>query len=1055
MIPSRYSPKDIEAEIFRFWEEHEIYKKVKAKGGKKFYFVDGPPYTTGRIHLGTAWNKVLKDTILRYKRMTGYDPTDTPGWDMHGLPIEVKVEQELGFKTKRDIERYGIDKFVAKCMEYALKNKDAMTEQFKALGVWMDWENPYMTIKAEYMNAAWWTIKRAYERGLLERKKMVVNWCPRCETALADAEVEYMDRVDPSIYVKFPVKGEEDTYIVIWTTTPWTLPANMAVAVHPDIEYVKVKAEKNGRTENLIVAKDLYEEVLEKGGYEFLEIVERYLGRDLVGLEYEHPLSDEVPIQKKWKHRVYTAEFVTAEKTGCVHVAPGHGLEDYELGIQVGLEIFNPVDDRGVFSKEAGKYAGMNVFEANDVIIEDLDRKGLLLAKGKIVHRYGHCWRCKTPIIYRATEQWFIKITELKDVMLREIDRVWWVPEWAGEARFKDWVRNAKDWCISRQRYWGIPIPIWICERCGKMKVVGSINEVIEAFQSKVSKEELDLLLHRPRIDEVTFECDCGGVMRRVPDVFDVWFDSGVASWGSLAYPLKNEEFEKLWPADFITEGHDQTRGWFYSQLGCSVVCFDRAPYKTVLMHGFTLDEHGRKMSKSLGNVVEPEEVVEEIGVDGFRLYVLSSAPWEDLRFSWDEAKNVNRLLNVIWNAVRFAYTYMSLDLPKGAFSNDEFKQKVIELLRRSKESLEERPILDLIVENFARIEDKWILSRLERFNKEAYEAMERYQLYRVVKGFFEFFVEDFSRWYIQLIRPRVWEEKDSPSKLAAYATVFRVLDKSFRIIAPFAPFLAEWVYQHVIKEFREGKESIFLENYPKPNEEWINEELERAMGIVREIFEAVSSARHKAKRKLRWPLRRLVIETRDENVKKAVDMLKDTLTFQCNVKEIEVVEEFKKKPVVKPNFKAIGPILKDKTKEFVEFLKNLEEIPEVIEFEGMKLKASDVVKIEYELPEGYEFAEFSKGFVYIYKELDEDLMREAYARELVRRIQEMRKELDLGVEEFINVTVDIDPKLVNGWVDYIKHETRAIKFEFGKPKRGYVKEWNLEDMRVLIGIER
>ncbi len=1052
MIPSRYSPKEIETEIFKFWEDNEIYKKVKAKGGKKFYFVDGPPYTTGRIHLGTAWNKVLKDTILRYKRMTGYDPTDTPGWDMHGLPIEVKVEQELGFKTKRDIERYGIDKFVAKCMEYALKNKDAMTEQFKALGVWMDWDKPYMTIKAEYINSAWWTIKRAYERGLLEKKKMVVNWCPRCETALADAEVEYADRVDPSIYVKFPIKNESDTFIVIWTTTPWTLPANMAVAVHPNFEYVKVKAEKNGKIENLIIAKDLYEEVLEKGGYEFLEVVEEYLGKDLEGLEYEHPLSDEVPIQKNWRHCVYTAEFVTAEKTGCVHIAPGHGLEDYELGIEKGLEIFNPVDDRGVFSEEGGKYRGMYVFEANDVIIEDLDRKGLLLAKEKIVHRYGHCWRCKTPIIYRATEQWFVKITELKDTMLKEIDKVWWIPEWAGEARFKDWVKNAKDWCISRQRYWGIPIPIWICERCGKMKVVGSINEV-------PWKNDLDL--HRPKIDEVTFECECGGIMRRVPDVFDVWFDSGVASWGTLAYPLRAEEFERLWPADFITEGHDQTRGWFYSQLGCSVVCFDRAPYKTVLMHGFTLDEHGRKMSKSLGNVVEPEEVVEKIGVDGFRLYVLSSAPWEDLRFSWEEAKNVNRMLNIIWNAVRFAYTYMSLDLPKKAFSG--LNERILNIIKDNDPKLyekilnEELEVVDAIVKHFngLKIEDKWILSRLESFNKEAYESMEKYQLYRVVKGFFEFLVEDFSRWYIQLIRPRVWEEKDSPSKLAAYATIFRVLEKSFKIIAPFAPFLAEWVYQHVIKEFKDGEESIFLESYPKPDESLIDSELEKSMKIAREIFEAVSSARQKAKRKLRWPLKKLVIETKDDEVEKAVEALKELLAFQCNVKEIEVVKEFKKELVVKPNFKVIGPILKDKVKDFVKYVKDLKEIPEVIEFEGVELKADEALIIEYKLPEGYEFSEFSKGVVYIYKELDEDLMREAYARELVRRIQEMRKELDLDVEEYINVTVDIDKNLVNGWIDYIKRETRAIKLEFGKPINGYIKEWEIEDMKVVIGIER
>ncbi len=1027
MFPSVYSPKDVEDEIRRFWDTHRIYEKVKKRGDRLFFFVDGPPYTTGRIHLGTAWNKVIKDTILRFKRMRGFRVTDTPGWDMHGLPIEVKVEQELGFKTKRDIEKFGIDRFVAKCMEYALKNKDMMTEQFKALGVWMDWDNPYMTIKAEYIDSAWWCVKRAYEQGLLERKLRVVNWCPRCETALADAEVEYKDREDPSIYVKFPVRGSENTFIVIWTTTPWTLPANMAIAVHPSLEYAKFKAEKDGKVEFLIMAKELGEEVLRKGGYESWEIVETYSGEDLVGLEYEHPLIEEVPIQKNWVHRVYTADFVTAENTGCVHVAPGHGLEDFELGVQVGLEIFNPVDDRGVYTEKAGKYAGLHVFESNGIIIEDLRKKGLLLAEERIVHRYGHCWRCKTPIIYRATEQWFLAVSKLRDRMLEEIDRVRWVPEWAGMARFKDWVSNAKDWCISRQRFWGIPIPVWICEKCGKWKVVGSVKDV-------PWKNDLDL--HRPKIDEVTFDCECGGKMKRVKDVFDVWFDSGVASWGTLKFPfeMSRDEFEKIWPADFITEGHDQTRGWFYSQLGASVIAFGRAPYKTVLMHGFTLDEKGRKMSKSLGNVVEPEEVVERIGVDGFRLYVLSSALWEDLKFSWEDAKNVLRMLNIYWNAVRFAYTYMSLD------------------------KYREVPLKDVQLS----VEDRWILSRLESFNKLALEAMENYHLHKVVRAFFDFVVEDFSRWYIQLIRPKVWEEKNSPAKVATYTTILRVVEKTAKIIAPFAPFLAEWIYQHFVKEFKEGEESIFLESYPEPNESLIDEELERAMSVAREIFEAVSNARQKAKRKLRWPLRRLVIESRDEEVRRAVEMLEGIIKAQCNVKEVEVVEEFEKEVRVKPNYKAVGPKLKDKVKDFAEFVERLsgEDIEEIlrrgkVEFEGIELEVDDALTVEYVVPEGYEFSEFSKGAVYIYTVLDEELKREAFAREVVRRIQEMRKEMDLDVEEFIETTVEMDPKLIEGWEEYVKHETRSVKLEFGEPKDGYVKDWEIEGMKVRIGIKR
>ena len=1013
-----YSHREVEKFVREFWEKNKIYEKVKERGDKPFFFVDGPPYTTGRIHLGTAWNKVIKDTVLRYKRMKGFKVTDRPGWDMHGLPIEVKVEQELGIKEKKEIEEFGIDKFVKMCMDYALKNKEAMTEQFKSLGVWMDWENPYMTIKAEYINSAWWTVKKAHEKGLLEKKKMVVNWCPRCETALADAEVEYAEREDPSIYVKFPVKGEKATYIVIWTTTPWTLPANMAVAVHPSLEYAVIKAVKDDKLEYLILAKELAEDVLRKGGYQLWEVVETKLGEDLVGLEYEHPLVEEIPIQKKFVHKVYMAEFVTAENTGCVHIAPGHGLEDYELGIQHGLEVFNPVDDKGVFTEEAGKYAGLNVREANKVIIEDLRNKGLLLAEDTIVHRYGHCWRCKTPIIYRATEQWFLKVSELKEEMLREIDNVRWIPEWAGASRFKDWVSNAKDWCISRQRYWGIPIPVWICESCGKMKVVGSINEVSW-------KDDLDL--HRPKIDEVTFECECGGRMKRISDVFDVWFDSGVASWGTLEYPLKEEEFKNLWPADFITEGHDQTRGWFYSQLGASVIAFGKAPYKTVLMHGFTLDEQGRKMSKSLGNVVEPEEVIDRIGVDAFRLYVLSSALWEDLKFSWGEAENFLRLLNIFWNAVRFAYTYMELDKFK------EVPPENCEL----------------------RIEDRWILSRLESFCKLANEAMESYNLHRVVKRFYDFVIEDFSRWYIQLIRRRVWEEKDSPSKIAAYATMLRVIDKATRAISPFAPFIAEYIYQNFTKKFRKGEESIFMERYPEVDEKWIDEELEKEMELAREIVEASYTARQKAGIKLRWPLRKLIVEG---DVK--VERLREVILNQSNVKEIEFVNEFEKDVVVKPNFKKLGAKLREKMKDFMNYLNSLskEEMKQIyergyVEFDGEKIER-DYLEFEFKVPENYSYEEFSRGVVYVYTEIDEELKREAYARELVRRIQEMRKELDLNVEEFIVVTLEFDEELVKGFEDYIKTETRAKELIFGKAE-GYVREWDIEGERAKIGIKR
>ncbi|MCX8172550.1 MAG: class I tRNA ligase family protein, partial [Archaeoglobaceae archaeon] len=505
---------------------------------------------------------------------------------------------------------------------------------------------------------------------------------------------------------------------------------------------------------------------------------------------------------------------------------------------------------------------------------------------------------------------------------------------------------------------------------------------------------------------------------RQVKDVLDVWFDSGVASWGSIGYPLKNDKFD-LWPADFITEGHDQTRGWFYSQLGVSLLCFDRAPYKTVLMHGFTLDEQGRKMSKSLGNVVEPEEVISQIGIDCFRLYVLSSAIWEDLKFSWEEARNVLRNINILWNTIRFAHTYMSLD---------NFKPgKKVELS----------------------FEDRWILSRLERFNEEAVSAMEKYQLHRVVKSFFEFVVEDFSRWYIPLIRARVWEEAESQKKISAYETMFYVIDKVLRIIAPFAPLLTEWLYQNFVKNFREGKESIFMEEYPKPEKNMISPELEEKMRIARAIVEAGSSARSKAKIKLRWPLREMIVET---NIK-GIEMVAEVIVKQSNVKEVKFVEKFHREIIIKPDFKKVGPILKDKAKKFAEYVSKMKEVPEVIDFEGIKI-GKDCLIIEERISEDYVFADFPGGRVYINIKLDDELLKEAYAREIVRRIQQMRKEMNLNVEEFIVSYVEIDPKILEGWEEYVKNETRSKDLKF-KNAEGYVKDWEIEDLKVRIGIKK
>ena len=1045
-VAGQYNAQDIESQVRDLWEKSGIYSKTRSKrsGGKKFFFVDGPPYTTGRIHLGTAWNKVIKDSVLRFRSMNGYNVKDRAGWDMHGLPIEVKVEESFGFRSKKDIETYGVDKFIQRCKEFALRQKDDMTVQFKSLGAWMNWEDPYMTLKNEYIEAAWWTLKRANEHNLLERGLRVVNWCPRCETAIADSEVEYWDETDYSIYVKFPVEGEANTYIVIWTTTPWTIPANVAVAVHPTFEYSKIRAFRDGQADILIMASDLVESVLKEGRYKDFEVIERLTAKDLTELQYSHPLVDLVPRQSHIVHGVHTANFVTAENTGCVHIAPGHGLEDFELGMDKHLDIFCPVGEDGRFTEEAGqKYDGKYVKEADGEVILDLAERGLLLAQGRLAHRYGHCWRCKTPIIFIATRQWFLRISDIRDKMLDEVSKVTWYPEWAGSARFSDWISNARDWCISRQRYWGIPLPIWTCPACGKMEVVGTAAELEERSGQKVPE------LHRPDVDKVLIDCPCGGKMKRSPDVFDVWFDSAVASWATLHFPRQQKEFEEWWPADFITEGHDQTRGWFYSQLGASMVSFGRAPYKSVLMHGFTLDEQGRKMSKSIGNIVQPEEVVKKYGADTLRMYVLgANAPWEDLHFSWDAVENTSRMLNIFWNAYRFSLPYMILDK-----------------FDASKADLSEARL---------RPEDRWILSRVNSLAEEIVQDMDQYLLHRIARAVSDFILEDLSRWYIQLVRPRTWIEQDDPDKLAAYATIYEVLVTLSKLLAPFIPFLAESVYQNLVRGLDpNAPESVHMCDWPIPKKELIDKRLEESMALVREVSEAASNARQKAGRKLRWPVSEILIAPSKDVID--LDNLESVLKGQTNSKKITVLSPGQKPKMdleMSPIHKKIGPVFKEDAKKVVEALKTADPFlvlsqlaagEAVLSLKGKTYSiTSEMVEFKETPPENLSAADFSKGFVYVDIILTPELQAEGFAREIIRRIQDMRKEMDLHVEDQIRAVVNIESKKILDLVlehkGYIANEVRASELELGHgidAKGKMIKDWEVDELRLSIGIDR
>lgn len=584
-----YAPREVERQVHDFWSLAKVYAKTVAarSKGEDLYFCDGPPYTTGSIHLGQVLNKTIKDAVVRFRRMQGYNVRDQPGYDMHGLPIEVQVEKALGITNKKEIEELGVGKFVETCRAYSLELLNKMTEQFKALGIWLDWDRPYMTIRNEFIEAAWWTLSKAHGKGLIYEALRSTQWCSRCETALADAEIEYSDETDPSIYVTFPLVDRPGESLLIWTTTPWTLPANLAIAVHPGFTYAKVKVPSGATMECVWTLESSVPAVMGLASRTGYEVVETKTGEQLVGSAYVHPLAAKVPYQAtvagEWVHRVVASEFVEAEHTGLVHSAPGHGPEDFELGQRLGLPAFSPVDARGRFTPDAGAYEGKTVKEANPEIVEDLRAANALFAAETFVHAYGHCWRCRTPILYRATVQWFFRVADIKPKMVQEVQRVRWSPDWAGNARQLDWTQNLRDWGVSRQRYWGIPLPIWRCANCAHWTVIGSAEAL---RKGSGYKDGMDL--HRPGIDAVLLPCPkCKDDMRRVPDTVDVWFDSGCASWASLGYPAREDEFRRWWPADWIVEGPDQTRGWFSSQLAAGVVAFDRAPYDRVLMHGW------------------------------------------------------------------------------------------------------------------------------------------------------------------------------------------------------------------------------------------------------------------------------------------------------------------------------------------------------------------------------------------------------------------------------------------------------------------------------------
>lgn len=975
--------KDVEEWVRKFWETNKIPDKWRSwsSTSRLFSFLEGPPTTNGFPHVGHIRGRTYKDFVLRYYRLRGYNVWAQAGWDEQGLPVEVEVERKLGLKNKKDVELLGYEKFSEECnklVDYYLNVwSDVATSK---LALWLDLRNAYETRKAYYIEHVWYFIKKMFEAGLLYEGFRVLPFCPRCETALSDAEVDqgYEEKVSPSIYVKFQLENSS-TYLLIWTTTPWTLIDNEAVAVKPDGIYCRVSL----GGEHLIVAKDLINDVSKLIGKD-LVCVEEFKGVSLANLRYVHPLKDEVPIhtQHHNAHKVVTADFVSlTEGTGLVHIAPAHGPEDYELGVRYNLPITNSVLVNGVFDEGGGIFKGLDIERASRKVIELLKSKGLLAYEGAVTHAYPHCWRCGTPLIFRADRQWFLRVSEFRDKLINSLDGVKIYPEKLRD-RFYNWLANIRDWTISRSRIWGTPLPIWRCkEKPEKLLAVGSIDELKKLAASLPEVDE-DKLVHRPWIDRVRLVTEDCSEWVREPYVIDVWIDSGIA-WFAGVDGLRNRElFNVLYPYDFVTEGVDQTRGWFYSLLVTSVLLNNVAPYKNILIQGHVVDKFGQKMSKSKGNVIWASDIFSKYGVDSVRAYILTKfAPGDTFAFDPDEIRDIISKLNIIWNVYRFAHMYMSLD----AFSPSKYRLE------------------DMMVN--ARVEDRWILSKFYSLLKLYEDMMRNLELHQVSKAVFDYIIEDLSHRYIRLIRPRVWRE-EGDDKYVAYAILYKVLKESLKLLAPIAPHISEYLWQHFVKAYEHDEaESVHLSNWPQIVNDYIDTKLEEMFELIFSVYTLASSIRSSVNVKLRWPLKEAVIVYKDITTKELSNYV-DIIKFLINVKELSVTSE-----------------MPDKC-----------------------LSGDYVIK------------ESTKFNLCLSRIVDKNLYYEGLAREIVRRVQVMRKKANLMIDEYIEImvsTADSDIReSLRIFNNYILSETRA-KALTNDENNMYVEEWDIEDKKVRIGIRR
>lgn len=1021
-----------EKKVEQFWKDQQIFEKsVESKQNcPEFTFYDGPPTANGKPHIGHVLTRCIKDLIPRYKTMKGYMVPRKAGWDTHGLPVELEVEKQLGLDGKEQIEEYGLEPFIDHCKTSVWTYK-GMWEDFSAtVGFWADMDNPYVTYHNDYIESEWWALKQIWEKKLLYKGHKIVPYCPRCGTPLSSHEVAqgYKDVKERSAIVRFKVK-DEDAYILAWTTTPWTLPSNVALCVNPKVTYVKVKQGEY----TYYLAQALVEQVLGEG----CEIVETYTGKDLEYKEYEPLFRLVEPKQKAWY--VTCADYVTlTDGTGVVHIAPAFGEDDSQVGRRYDLPFVQLVDGKGEMTIET-PWAGVFCKKADPMIMEDLKRMGLLFAAPKFEHSYPHCWRCDTPLIYYARESWFIKMTAVKDDLIRNNNTINWIPESIGKGRFGDWLENVQDWSISRNRYWGTPLNIWECE-CGHMHSIGSIAELKEMSDNCPE----DIELHRPFIDEVTVKCpQCGKPMHRVPEVIDCWFDSGAMPFAQHHYPFENEDlFKAQFPADFISEAVDQTRGWFYSLLAISTLIFNQAPYKNVIVMGHVQDENGQKMSKSKGNAVDPFEALNAYGADAIRWYFyVNSAPWLPNRFHGKAVMEGQRkFMGTLWNTYAFFVLYANID----AFDATKYTLDYDQL-----------PIMD-----------KWLLSKLNSVVQNVDTYMNDYKIPESARALQDF-VDDLSNWYVRRSRERFWAKGMPQDKINAYMTLYTALVTICKAAAPMVPFMTEDIYQNLVRtNDKSAPESIHLCDFPAVHPVMIDKALEDNMDHLLQAVVLGRACRNTAAIKNRQPLNQMYIKA-DFDLS---DFFKEIIGDELNVKCVEFKEDVSEftSYSFKPQLRTLGPKYGKKLGNIRNILTEIDgnaamselkttgQLAFFVDDEAVSLLEEDLL-IEVAQKEGYISDTDRDVTVVLDIRLTDELIEEGFVREVVSKIQTMRKEADFEVMDHICVTIGDNEKLmtiISANKAQIQTEVLADDISFKAPT-GYTKEWNINGENVTMGVAR